>query len=88
MKIIESQASFELSVVLTEIEVLMYREVFLRQKPIIIPELYNEKFMIKEMTPYHGEGASENSWHLVITGEAKRSSPIPRSRNQSGPRNT
>ena len=74
MKIIESQASFELSVVLTEIEVLMYREVFLRKKPIIIPELNNEKFMIKEMTPYDGEGTAENSWHLVITGEAKRSS--------------
>jgi len=88
MKIIESQASFELSVVLTDIEVLIYREVFRSQKPVAIPEFNNEKFLIKEITPYQGEGAAENSWHLVIQGEARRSPPVLRSGDQSGPRST
>ena len=43
---------------------------FRAQKPISIPELDNKKFIIKEMRPYEGEGAPENSWHLVIKQEA------------------
>ena len=70
MKIFESQSSFELSVVLMDLEALLYREAFRTQTPISIPELGNKKFVIKEMTPYHGEGAPENSWHLVIKQEA------------------
>jgi hypothetical protein len=88
MKIIESRASFELSVVLTDIEVLIYREVFHSQMPVTIPELNNEKFMIKEITPYQGGGAAENAWHLVIQGEPMRSSPVLHSGNQSGPNRT
>ena len=70
MKIFESQSSFELSVVLTDAEALLYREVFRTQMPITIPELDNRKFIVKEMSPYHGEGAPKNSWHLVIKQEA------------------
>jgi len=70
MKIFEAQSSFELSAVLTDAEALLYREVFRTQQPITIPELDNKKFIIKEMTPYMGEGAPENSWHLVIKQEA------------------
>jgi hypothetical protein len=70
MKIFESQSSYELSVVLTDIEALLYGEVFRAQKPILIPELDNKKFIIKEMKPYEGEGTAENSWHLVIKQEA------------------
>ncbi len=70
MKIFESQSSFELSAVFTEAEALLYSEAFRTQTPITIPELDNKKFLIKEMAPYHGEGAPENSWHLVIKQEA------------------
>ena len=70
MKIFESQSSFELAVVLTDAEALLYREVFRTQRPITIPELGNKKFIVKEMSPYQGEGAPENSWHLVIKQEA------------------
>lgn len=70
MKIFESQSSYELSVVLTDIEALLYSEVFRTQTPISIPELDNKKFIIKEMKPYEGEDAPENSWHLVVKQEA------------------
>ena len=70
MIIFESQSSFELAVVLTDIEALLYQEAFRTQKPISIPELDNKKFIINEMSPYPGEGAPENSWHLVIKQEA------------------
>jgi len=70
MKIFESRSSFELAVVLTDIEALLYGEVFRTQTSISIPELANKKFMIKEMKHYEGEGAPENSWHLVIKQEA------------------
>lgn len=69
MKIFESQSSFELAVVLTDIEAVLYGEVFRTQGPISIPELENKKFIIKEMKPYEGEGAPENSWHLVVKQE-------------------
>lgn len=70
MKIFESQSSFELAVVLTEIEALLYQEAFRTQTSIAIPELDNKKFIINEMSPYSGEGAPENSWHLIIKQEA------------------
>jgi len=70
MKIFGSQSSYELFVVLTDIEALLYGEVFRAQKPISIPELDNKKFIIKEMKPHEGEGIPENSWHLVIKQEA------------------
>jgi hypothetical protein len=70
LKILESQSSFELAVVLTDIEALLYQEAFRTQKPITIPELDNKKFIIHEMSAHHGESAPENSWHLVIKQEA------------------
>jgi hypothetical protein len=70
MKIFESQSSYELAVLLTDIEALLYGEAFRAQTPISVPELENKKFIIKEMKPYEGEGAPENSWHLVIKQEA------------------
>jgi len=70
MKIFGSQSSFELAAVLTDVEALLYGEVFRTQIPISIPELDNKKFMIKKIDPYVGEGAPENSWHLVIQQEA------------------
>jgi hypothetical protein len=69
MKIFQSQSSFELVVVLTEAEALLYREVFRNQMCVAIPELDDKKFVIKEIGPYNGEGAPEKSWHLVIKQE-------------------
>ena len=69
MKIFESQSSYELAVLLTDIEALLYGEAFRTQMPISVPELEKEKFIIREMKPYEGEGAPENSWHLVIRQE-------------------
>ena len=69
MKILESRSTYELFVVLTDIEELLYQEVFRAQVPVAIPELGNKKFIIKEMTPYHGANAQENSWHLVVEQE-------------------
>jgi hypothetical protein len=66
MKIVESRSTYELFVVLTDIEALLYQEVFRTQMPVAIPELGNKKFIIKEMAPYHGAEAQENSWHLVV----------------------
>jgi len=77
MKIFESQSTFELSVVMTDAEALLYREVFRNHKRIAIPELENKKFVIKEMSPYHGEGAPENSWHLVIKQEVVEQTTHP-----------
>ena len=82
MKIFGSQSSYELSVVLTDIEALLYGEVFRAQKPISIPELEDKKFIIKEMKPHEGQGAPENSWHLVIKQEVPEHFTDPAS---SGP---
>ena len=70
MKIFQSQSSFELVVGLTEAEALLYREVFNHQMCVAIPELDDKKFVVKEISPHDGEGAPENSWHLVIKQEA------------------
>jgi hypothetical protein len=77
MKIFQSQSSFELVVVLTEAEALLYREVFRNQMPVAIPELDDKKFVIKEISPYEGESAPENSWHLVIKQEAAEQTTYP-----------
>jgi hypothetical protein len=66
MKIFEFQASYDLSVVLTNAEALLYYKVFHNKMSLKIPELGNKKYLILEMDPYYGEGALENSWHLVI----------------------
>jgi hypothetical protein len=63
------QSRFKLSVVLTDIEALLYQEAFRTQTPISIPELDNKKFIIKEMIPDEGEGVPENSWHLAVKQE-------------------
>ena len=70
MKIFKSKSSFELSVILTNAEALLYYEVFRNKTSLKIPELDNKKFVIKEMDTYSGEGLPENCWHLVIEQEA------------------
>ena len=70
MKIFESRASYDLSVVLTNAEALLYYEVFHNKMSLKIPEFDNKKFVIMEMDPINGEGAQENSWHLVLKQEA------------------
>jgi len=77
MKIFQSQSSFELVVVLTEAEALLYREVFRNQMCVAIPELDDKKFVIKEIRPYNGESAPENSWRLVIKQEAAEQTTHP-----------
>jgi hypothetical protein len=66
MKIVESRSSYELSVILTDIEALLYQEALRTETPVSIPELENKKFRIKQMIPHSGAEAQENSWHLVI----------------------
>ena len=77
MKIFQSQSSFELVVVLTEVEALLYREVFRNQRCVAIPELDDKKFVIKEISPFNGEGTPEKSWHLVIKQEAAEQTTHP-----------
>jgi len=77
VKIFKSKSKFELSVILTNAEALLYYEVFRHQMSVAIPELDNKKFMIKEMDPYSGEGVPENCWHLVIEQEAAEETPRP-----------
>ena len=77
MKIFKSQSSFELSVILTNAEALLYYEVFRNQMSVAIPELDKKKFVIKEMDPYYGEDAPENAWHLVIEQEAAEHTTRP-----------
>jgi hypothetical protein len=69
MKILESQSTFELVVLLTDIEALLYGEAFRTQTPVSIPELEDKKFILKEMKPHEGEDAPENSWRLVVKQE-------------------
>ena len=69
MKILESQAQFDLSVVLTATETLLYSEVFRHKLALKIPELDNRKYVILKMDPHHGEGMPENSWRLVVKQE-------------------
>ena len=77
MKIFKSKSRFELSVILTNAEALLYYEVFRNQMSLAIPELDNKKFVIKEMDPYYGEDAPENAWHLVIEQEAPEQATHP-----------
>ena len=75
MKIFESRSSFELSVILTDIETVLYQEVFRTQQPVAIPELGNKKFIIQKMSLYHGEGTLQNAWHLVVQQETPEVTP-------------
>jgi hypothetical protein len=77
VKIFKSQSRFELSVILTNAEALLYYEVFRHQMSVAIPELDNKKFVIKEMDPYSGEEVPENAWHLVIEQEAPEQATPP-----------
>ena len=70
MKIFETRASYDLSVILTNAEALLYYEAFHHKMSLKIPEFDNKKFVIMEMDPYSGDGTPENSWHLVIKQEA------------------
>ncbi|HEX9838550.1 MAG TPA: hypothetical protein VGA72_04355 [Anaerolineales bacterium] len=77
MKVIKSRSSFELVVVLTDAEALLYREVFRNQMPVAIPELDDKKFVIKEICPYDAEDSPKNSWRLVIKQEAAEQTTHP-----------
>ena len=77
MKVIKSRSSFELVVVLTDAEALLYREVFRNQMPVAIPELDNKKFVIKELGEHDGAGSPKNSWRLVIKQEAAEQTTHP-----------
>lgn len=75
MRIFESQSRLILSVVLTEAEALLYREVFRTQQPVAIPEFGNKKFFLRDICPYEGEAAPENAWRMVI--EQEKAEAIP-----------
>ena len=69
MKIFESQSRFALSVVLTDAEALLYREVFRTGQPVAIPEFGNKKFVIRDISPDDRAGAPENAWRLIVEQE-------------------
>jgi hypothetical protein len=77
MRIFKSRSSFELVVVLTDAEAVLYREAFRTEKPVSIPELDDRKFMIKEICPYEEEGAPQKSWRLVIKQRAAEQTMHP-----------
>ena len=77
VKIFKSKSMFELSVILTNAEALLYYEVFLHKISLAIPELDNKRFVIKQMDPYSGEGMPEICWHLVIEQEAAEETTHP-----------
>jgi hypothetical protein len=68
MKIFRS--NFELSAVLTDLECVLYREAFRTKTPVSIPELDDQRFIVKEIDPCQGGDVPKNSWHLVIQPEA------------------
>ena len=70
MRIFKSRSSFELVVVLTDAEAVLYREAFRTQRTVSIPELDDRKFMIKEICPHEEEGAPPRSWRLVVDQRA------------------
>lgn len=77
MRIFKSRSSFELVVVLTDAEAVLYREAFRTQKPVSIPELDDRKFMIKEICPHEEEGAPPKSWRLVVKQPAAEQTQHP-----------
>ena len=70
MKIFKSQSTFELSVVLNDVEAVLYREAFRHQVALKIPELDGMKYIIADIRPLPGEDAPENSWQLVLKHKA------------------
>jgi hypothetical protein len=70
MRIFKSRSSFELVVVLTDAEAVLYREAFRAQRPVSIPELDDRKFIIKEIYPHEEAGAPPKSWRLVVDQRA------------------
>ena len=82
MRIFESQSRYALSVELRDAEALLYREVFRTQQPVAIPEFGNKKFIIRDMSPYEGEGAPENAWRLVIEQVAPENMAQPADSNE------
>ena len=72
MKILKSPSHFCLFAVLTEIEAVLYREAFRTKTPVIIPELDDEIFMVKEINQCEDRDAPKNAWRLVIKPEVSR----------------
>ena len=77
MRIFKSRSSFELVVVLTDAEAVLYREAFRAQKPVSIPELDDRKFIINELCPYEEPGAPPRSWRLVVRQRAAEQTLYP-----------
>ena len=66
MKLIESQGSFQLIVILTDAEAVLYGGAFRTQRPVSIPEFGNKKFIVENFRPCEGEALPQNSWRMVI----------------------
>ncbi len=66
MRIFRSRSNFELSAVLTDLECVLYREACRTKTPVSIPELDDERFIVKGIRPCEEKDAPKNSWHLVI----------------------
>lgn len=56
---------------------MLYREVFRNQMCVAIPEIDDKKFVIKEISSYHGEGAPEKSGRLVIQQKEAEQTTYP-----------
>ena len=69
MKIFRSRSNVELSAVLTDLECVLYREAFRTKTPVRIPELDDERFIVKGIKPCEDRDAPKNSWHLVVKPE-------------------
>ena len=76
MKVFESQARYELSVILSPQEETKYYDAFRNQSPVGIPEFDGKLFIIDEMSGYYWEGAPEHSWHLSIHEESTTKSSL------------
>jgi len=66
MKIFRSRSNVELLAVLTDLECVLYREACRTKTPVSIPELDDERFIVKGIKPCEEKDAPKNSWHLVI----------------------
>lgn len=68
MKIIESQVSYKLSVVLSPDKLQEFQVAFRSQSPIKIPELENKTFFIQEISVYHFlEISDEDKRHCFLS---------------------
>jgi hypothetical protein len=72
MKIIKSPSDFDLYAILTDLEAVLYREAFRTKTPVMIPELDDEVFIVREINRYQEKDAPKNAWRLVVRPEPDR----------------